>query len=99
MGKVFVTEYFWDIINIDKKEAPLYENQQTFTELLDHLFSKPDSTETDVYAIGETPTRWIRYKESRNDGIIVGVVIDVTGEIQEKKQIQRERDHEPGKAS
>jgi len=95
MGKVFVTEYFWDIISIDKKEAPLYENQQMFTELLDHLFSKPDSTETDVYAIGETPTRWIRYKESRNNGIIVGVVMDVTGEIQEKKQIQRERDHDP----
>ncbi len=94
-GNVMVTDHFWSIININKNETEIYRDQNAFMAMMNNLFSKPDSSENDVYQIGENPVRWIRFRKSVNENTTVGVIMDVTAEIQEKKQIRNERDHDP----
>lgn len=95
LGRVFVTDNFGPILMIGKEPEAFSRDCETFLAMLQAIFSFPDREETDVYLIGKGEKRWIRYKKSENAESVIGVVIDVSDEILEKKKIKRERDYDP----
>lgn len=94
LDRVFVTDNFWAIVGLGTA-AEGWDDGATFLALLEGAFCAPEVGELDVFRIEADGGRWIRYKTSRNAESIVGVVMDVTGEMREKKEMQRERDHDP----
>lgn len=93
-NSVFVTNNFYSIINwlADNK---LEIDALSFRSIMNNVLSKPLKDESNVYDIGCEVNKWIRFKETNQENITIGVVLDVTDEILEKKQIMRERDHDP----
>ena len=91
---VFVTHNFYDIIGWRREGVQTPDIKAFEARLKDTLIS-PAADEVDVYEIGGESSRWIRFKQTEQEKATSGVVLDVTDEILEKRQIKRERDHEP----
>lgn len=86
----FVTDDFFKLMGLSKdKEKMDYED---FIKELELNFTSPYS-EDNVYKI-ESSERYIRYSESTNNDMKIGVILDVTKDILEKQRIKRERDHD-----
>lgn len=88
-GNVFVTDQFYEIVGRTKDE------EKPFSDVLNSIFAKPEYDETDIYKIDAEPNRWIRLNITDQDDLVIGVVMDATGEILEKNEIKRDRDHDP----
>lgn len=91
---VFVTQNFssiigWETANMDKINA------EEFNTMLQETLSSPFTKENNVYEIGSEGKKWIRFKQTEQENATIGVVLDVTDDILEKKQLMRERDHDP----
>lgn len=92
--RVFLTDKFWNTLlgkSVDISEEIEYT---TFLATLSDYLSVPEPDEVDVYQVAEKPKRWIRYKETRQECTQIGVILDITEEILEKKKIKQERDHD-----
>lgn len=61
----------------------------SFMEFLENVCSNPVPNENNVYMIKD---RYVRIEETENDGSIFGVAVDVTDEINKRREIERERD-------
>lgn len=92
---VFVTHNFYDIIGWNMEGIQTAPDAKAFEERLKDSLLSPAADETDVYEIGSEVSRWIRFKKTEQENTTIGVVLDVTDEILEKRQIMRERDHDP----
>ncbi len=95
LGRIFMTDNFLSILNVSRSPEAFYHDQNAFFSMLHAVLNNPESDETDVFAMEGDVKRWIRYKQSENEETVIGIVMDVTDEIQEKKQIKRERDYDP----
>ena len=95
LGRIFMTDNFLSIMNISRSPDEFYRDHVAFFSMLHAALHTPEIDETDVFAIDGEVKRWIRYKQSENEETVIGIVMDVTDEIQEKKQIKRERDYDP----
>ena len=95
LGRVFMTDNFMTILGVCSSSNVFYDDHSAFFSMLHEVLVKPESDETDVYEITGEKKRWVRYKQSENEETVTGIVMDVTDEIQEKKQIKRERDYDP----
>ena len=92
---VFVTDNFVKVMGIDLEEGVEHMTYDAFVLLLTQLFTKLEPEEVDVYQVSEEPLRWIRYRKTENGVSTIGVLFDVTESILEKKEIIRDRDHDP----
>lgn len=92
---VFVTHNFYSIIawKIDNNLTEI--DDKRFRLMLEETLSSPLVDESDVYEIGEGSNKWIRLNQTKQGNVTIGVIVDVTDEILEKKQIMKERDHDP----
>ena len=88
--RVRYTENIPLILSLDKETMErLARNADEFIVLLDEIRLHPVLDEPGTYQLGE---KFIRLEEIENDGDVFGVAIDVTKEIQKRKQIEKERD-------
>lgn len=99
-GSVFVTNQFYDIIgydalNLSDEKKMTYASKESFVQLLETVFSFPENDEIDVYRINVVPERWVRVNTTEVDDLVIGVVMDATEEILEKRAIKRDRDLDP----
>ncbi len=87
----YVTDNFWEIIGKNNKKEYSYSQ---FVEELNVLFSNPDKGEN-IFKIKNAENTWVEIKQSETKDYYIGVVVDVSKEILEKKQIEYDRDHDP----
>lgn len=92
---VFITENFYTITEDRFISEVNVDGYETFLMFVSHLKQRPEEGEADVYRVGKESPKWIRIKEISQNTNILGVVLDVTNEIAEKKKIQIERDQDP----
>ncbi len=83
--QVLMTEQFIGIVG--KKIT----NKERFKEFLEEITQEPLEGEQDVYYIHESK-QWIRLKKVEMGHVHIGIIQDVTPDIQQKLAIQRERD-------
>ncbi len=92
---VFVTNNFYEILGWNMEGVLIAPDAKAFEERLKATLSSPEADEADVYKIEGKGSRWIRFKQTAQENATIGVVMDITDEILEKRQIKRERDHDP----
>ncbi len=95
INTVFVTHNFYEILGWNMEGVQIVPDAKAFEERLKATLSSPEADEADVYRIEGKGSRWIRFKQTDQEDAAIGVVMDITDEILEKKQIKRERDHDP----
>lgn len=92
---VFVTDNFVKVMGIELEEGAEHITYEAFVLLLERLFIKLEPEEVDVYQVTDEPPRWLRYRKTENDVSTIGVLFDVTEAILEKREIIKDRDHDP----
>lgn len=95
LKRVFTTDNYWSIIGLDYNKKIQMVDYDLFLDSIQKYFSLPESDETDIYQISEEPMRWIRFNQTNQEDTLIGVVLDVTNQMLEKREIKRERDHDP----
>ncbi|MBS7525404.1 GGDEF domain-containing protein [Fusibacter paucivorans] len=88
MNRVYITDHFGEIIGWPEIGEHTEMTPEAFTSVLQAVFTVPEGDSPDVFEIGD---RWIRFKKTDNG---IGIVMDVTDEILEKRQMILERDHD-----
>ncbi len=90
MNKVRYTESIPLIFGKDEKSmTALSSDKGKFSAFIEGIKTNPVKNETGIYQMGE---KYIRIEETENEGIVFGIVVDVTDEIKKLKSIERERD-------
>ena len=90
---VFVTEQLGSILSILPEELEVLKGDKLlFQEKLSAWLSYPEEEEEQVYLLPGQPEKWVRLKEVMTERSTIGVLMDVTEEIHQKKDIIRERD-------
>lgn len=92
---VFVTDQFYDILELTESEILSCREKTAFSEMLGRIFSNPEPEEENVFKLMGMPTRWIKVMIKETESDVLGVVQDVTDEILEKNQIKQDRDLDP----
>ena len=90
LSKVRYTEHIPLIFGKDEKSMEtLSSDKGKFSSFIEGVKTNPVKNETGIYHIGE---KYIRIEETENEGVVFGIVVDVTDEIQKLKNMERERD-------
>lgn len=95
MKRVLATSKIGEILLIDDKELPgILSNRESFSQKIMEICSCPYEMEKDVYLIGQNVERihYVKVKSYRETGKTLGIVVDMTDEIIEKQELERERD-------
>lgn len=95
MKRVLATSKIGEILGMPEKELrQALSDQEIFSRKIAEICSHPYELEKDVYLIGqvEKQLRYIKIKFYQEDGKTLGIVEDMTKEIIEKQEIERERD-------
>lgn len=94
--KIFCTKRFFTIVNrSDLGTNDGYLDIEIFRSVFDEMDGEPEDEEGNsvIYSIKENDqTRWIRLKLAEEGAL--GVIIDVTQEIREKKQLEHDRNYD-----
>lgn len=88
----FVTDRFYELAGIEEADQP--GNFTEFIDMIGTLLIQPIDEEENVYQSNSGIHQYIRYNQSVNGTVWIGVILDVTEEILEKRRIKRERDHD-----
>lgn len=91
---VFVTTGLSSLLNLpEKKAAELYHNSTLFDQYIHAITQTPIKGETEIYQISED--RYVRIHLSKSPEGYLGIITDVTGDIQQKLQLCYENSHDP----
>lgn len=96
--RVYLTDYIFDLFSLDKINGsnyyPLAKWKPIQTRLEDNIEPEMDN----VYRldfIAHKPYRWLRFRLASDGARTFAVIIDVTGEVLEKRRLELERDTDP----
>lgn len=93
---VFVTDQLQLILDIEEEEIrKIITNKSLFIEKINEILNKPELEEEQVYILGQSQKKWVKIKTVISGKSTLGVVMDVTKEIEEKKEIKQDRDLDP----
>lgn len=94
--EVFVTDQLLRLLSIEAIEMEkITGDKERFIEIIQKMLSQPEEEEEDIYYICDAPDKWLRIKYTKKDNITIGVIMDVTDEMAEKKKILIDRDIDP----
>lgn len=95
MKRVLATSKIGDILLLAEEELHgLLSDRENFCKKITKICSRPYELEKDVYLIGQTEGKphYVKIKSYCESGKTLGIVVDMTEEIIEKQEIERERD-------
>lgn len=95
MRRVLATSKIGEILLIPEEELRrILSDQKYFSEKIQEICSRPYEAERNVYIIScpDGQVRYVKVRSYEEDGKTLGIVVDMTEEIVEKRQLQRERD-------
>ena len=91
--KVFVTDQLPRLLSLDVMETEnIINNKDLFIGMIQKLLNQPEEEEEDIYHASQNPEKWLKIKYTKKDNITIGVIIDATDEMSEKKKILTDRD-------
>lgn len=91
--EVFITDQIPRLLSLNDPEASnIIKNKPMFKALIQNLLSKPEDGEEDIYLVDQAPPKWLKIKQTYNDSSTIGVIIDMTDEMVEKRKILIDRD-------
>ncbi|MDF2543421.1 MAG: diguanylate cyclase precursor [Herbinix sp.] len=92
---VFMTEQVMSILYLSPEEAAILRgNKELFQNKILEILKYQDPEEENVYNLPGYPNRWVKLKEVTNEKAVMGIVIDVTDEMIEKKKMIYDRDYD-----
>lgn len=95
MKRVMATSKLGDILLMTSTELrEVLSDRDRFAEMITRMCCFPYELEKDVYLISHAPdqTHYVKIKSYREKSKTLGVIVDMTEEILEKQEIERERD-------
>lgn len=95
MKRVLATSKIGEILLMTEEELHrVLSERNDFAEKIQEICSQPYEMERDVYLIGEPGghTHYVKIKSYQENGKTLGIVVDMTEEITEKLELERERD-------
>lgn len=93
MTKVRFTEHVPEILGFCGQQAEeMFSDNKKFIAFIADLKKNPMDNEADVYCLQNKKGTYLRLEELTKNNEVFGIVIDVTEEIQRRKQIEEERD-------
>lgn len=95
MKRVLATNKIGEILLIpEEKLNEALSDQKGFCGIIKEIRTHPYEPEKDVYKISRPggQTRYVKLKSYQDGGKTLGIVVDMTEELVEKQQIERERD-------
>ncbi len=93
MTKVRFTEHVPEILGFCGQQAEeMFSDNKKFIAFIEDLKKNPMDNEADVYCLQNKKGTYLRLEELTKNNEVFGIVIDVTEEIQRRKQIEEERD-------
>lgn len=95
MERVLATSKIGGILLIPEEELEkVLSDRELFAEKISEICAHPYEMERDVYLIGQDEGRmhYVKIKFYQENGKTLGIVVDMTEEITEKRKIERERD-------
>ena len=94
MKYVRFTDYIPELLKLDTDEmAAISSDYHLFKDYIRVLRSKPMSGEKNIYVIsGSSGSRYIRIDEAIHNNDVLGIVIDMTPEVEKRRRIETERD-------
>jgi diguanylate cyclase (GGDEF)-like protein len=94
-NNVFFTDQLPRLLSLDEKETDdVINNKKMFIDMIEQMLNKPEEEE-DIYHAGHNPEKWLKIKYTKRDKITIGIIIDVTDDMSEKKKIMADRDIDP----
>lgn len=94
-GGVFVTEQTGALLGLPETEAAAPLKAEVFAEALARGTRHPEPEEQHTYRLAPDQDRWVRIETFEGDETTIGIVMDVTEEILDKREIRRDRDLDP----
>lgn len=95
MKRVITTDRLCQILLMTEEEADiLRKDKEAFVKYMELLRKYPEENEENVYKISEKPEQWIEIHTHNENGSVFGIIIDVTEEILQKRNIIKERDYD-----
>lgn len=92
---VFITDQLQLILSMEQEEMTrIVQDKELFIEKINLLLNHPDEEEENVYILTENSIRWIKMKKVESENFTIGVIMDVTDEMMDKKKIIKERDYD-----
>lgn len=95
MKRVLATSKIGEILQLSEEELHrVLSEREKFAEKIVEICSKPYELEKEVYLLKQVGggTHYVKIKSYQEDGKTLGIVVDVTEDILEKQEIERERD-------
>lgn len=95
MKRVLATSKIGEILQLSEEELHrVLSEREKFAEKIVEICSKPYELEKEVYLIQRVGdgTHYVKIKSYQEEGKTLGIVVDVTEDILEKQEIERERD-------
>lgn len=95
-NNVFITDQLPRLLSLDEKETEdVISNKKMFIDMIEKLLNEPEEEEENIYHVCHNPEKWLKIKYTKRDKITIGIIIDVTDEMSEKKKIMADRDIDP----
>lgn len=95
MKRVLATNKIGNILQIPEEElAHVLSDRNVFAEKVRERCERPCDTEKNVYILDreDGKRRYVKIKSYQEEGGTLGIVVDMTAEVEEKQKIERERD-------
>ena len=93
MRRVMVTSRVAGILGLAGDEAKqLFADHALFEEHLEAIRQNPLSGEKGVYVLSGEPERFVRLETYFREYSVLGLIVDVTEDIRERRRIEQERD-------
>ncbi len=93
---VFCTETLFDILGIPRESDSNYITSDQLKKVMKKIVESPEPDMENVYSYStkDGQARWLRMQIEESYGKKLGVIEDVTDDIQAKHRIEYERDHD-----
>lgn len=93
MSTVRFTDYIPELFSLDAENvASIFSDYRAFQSYIVKLRKNPLAGETNIYQLPGDEERYIRIDEAMHQGDVLGVVVDMTEEIEKRRQIETESD-------
>ncbi len=93
---VFVTDQVARLLEMDAvKTKEILNHKSSFVKKMNELLSHPEEEEDDIYYSEEIADKWLKIRYIQKDRITIGVIMDASEEMKEKKKILNDRDIDP----
>jgi diguanylate cyclase (GGDEF)-like protein len=92
---VFVTEQLMSILYISPEEAAaIQKDKKLFQNKIHEIRNYQELEEENVYTLPGYTDRWVKLKEVTNEKAVMGIIMNVTDEMIEKKKMIHDRDYD-----